>query len=286
MTAADLLALARPGVSLAVGGAALCGALLAGGGAGPGAALAVAGAVLLCAGCSALNQVQERQRDARMARTADRPLPCGRVAPGAALGLGLGLCAGGLGLFALGGGAALAGLGLGVLALYNGLYTPLKPRTGAALLVGALAGALPPLCGWLGAGGEAWGARAPLIWAVTVMVYLWQVPHFWLLAWRRRAEYQRAGFAPPFAALPARSRGPVLALWTAAYCVGIGLALALALGGAAGGAGAAGGLAAAGLAAGLALAAVVPARGARALAAVNGSMLLALAGTLLAAWPF
>lgn len=283
MTRRDLLALTRPGVSLAVGGATLCGALLADGGPGPGAAWAVPGAVLLCAGCSALNQLQERERDARMARTADRPLPAGRMAPGAALGLALALCAAGLGFFILAGGAALAGVGLAVVALYNGLYTPLKPRTGAALLVGALAGALPPLCGWLGAGGA---PDAPLIWAVTAMVYLWQVPHFWLLAWRRRAEYQRAGFAPPFAALPARSRGPVLALWTGAYCVGVCLAVALALGGAAGRAGAVGGLAAAALAAGLAVAAVAPGRGARALAAVNGSMALALAGTLLAAWPF
>lgn len=283
MTGADLLALGRPGVSLAVGGAALCGALLAGGASAPGAACAVAGSVLLCAGCSALNQVQERGRDARMARTASRPLPAGRVAPGAALAVAAALGAAGLGLFALGGGALLAGLGLAVVALYNGLYTPLKPVTAAALLVGALAGALPPLCGWIGAGGAAWGAQASLIWAVTGMVYLWQVPHFWLLAWRRRAEYHRAGFALPFAALPARARGPVLALWTGAYCVGLCLAVGLALAAGAGGA-APGALLAAGLA--VAVAAVAPVRGGRALLAVNGSMLLALAGTLLAAWPF
>jgi protoheme IX farnesyltransferase len=86
-----------------------------------------------------------------MARTADPPLPAGRMAPGAALGLALALCAAGLGFFILAGGAALAGVGLAVVALYNGLYTPLKPRTGAALLVGALAGACRR-CAWLAPG--------------------------------------------------------------------------------------------------------------------------------------
>ena len=98
-----------------------------------------------------------------------------------------------------------------------------------------------------------------------------------------RGSEPGAGFAVPFVARPASLGGPVLALWTGAYCVGLCLAVGLALAAGAGGA-APGALLAAGLAVTVAVAA--PVRGGRALLAVNGSMLLALAGTLLAAWPF
>lgn len=273
MTFSDFAALARPRISLAVGGASLFGALLAGGG-DPRQVLAAAlGAVLLCAGCSALNQVQERRRDALMRRTADRPLPAGRTTPARATAVAVALGMGGLGLFLGAGGPTLAGVGLVVVLAYNGLYTPLKPVTPAALLVGGLAGALPPLTGWLAAESAPWH---PVIVAVTGMVYLWQVPHFWLLAERRRDEYERAGFRVAATAMPRRLYRPLMALWIGAYFVGLACTLALV-------AGAGAGTLAPPLAAGVAVAAVAAAgREAPALAAVNLSMVLGMAAMLAA----
>lgn len=182
---------------------------------GPGLALAAGGALALAAGCSALNQVQERSEDARMARTRTRPLPAGRISVSAALGLALALLALGLGLAAACSWAA-AGVGLAVIALYNGLYTPLKKHTSLALLAGSLAGAAPPVLGWAAAGGPL-PALPPL--AVAGVLAIWQVPHFWLLAWREREDYAAAGFKVP-GAYPYRGRLP-LAVWLAAYCAAL-----------------------------------------------------------------
>ncbi|MFA7537051.1 MAG: protoheme IX farnesyltransferase [Desulfuromonadales bacterium] len=155
--------------------------------------LMAAGVFLLAGGCTALNQWQERDLDARMRRTCRRPLPAGRIAPRTALlvavsGLGGGLFA----LAGLGGVPAL--LGAAAAAIYNGLYTPLKRRTVFAVLVGGLSGALPPLIGWTAAGG-AWSDFRGLLPAG--LLFLWQVPHFWLFAEKHREDYRRAGLPTP-----------------------------------------------------------------------------------------
>lgn len=214
----DLILLARPRVSLAVAAGTLFGALYHGGS--PASAwLAAAGAFLLCAGCSALNQVQERDRDRRMARTMDRPVAGGRMsaARGGRLAVIMGLA--GLLIFYLTGGLPLLCLGAGIVLVYNGVYTPLKPVTPVALLAGGFAGAAPPLAGWMAAGGGPLDGR---ILAVTAIFYLWQVPHFWLLAEKHRADYERAGFALLHAVLPGRMRSRLMAVWVGAYFVGLG----------------------------------------------------------------
>jgi len=216
-----LAQLFRPRLGLLAAAGTLAGHALAAPRAGGGAALACAATLCLAAGCSALNQVQERAEDARMERTRTRPLPAGRIPVRAALGLALGLLSLGLGLAALCAPAA-AGVGLAVPALYNGLYTPLKKRTALALLAGGLAGAAPPVLGWAAAGAPL-PAFPPL--AVAGVLYVWQVPHFWLLAWRRRAEYAAAGFKAP-GPFPYSSRLP-LAVWLAAYCAALALIPAL-----------------------------------------------------------
>jgi len=188
VSGADLAALARWRVSLAVALATAGGALAGGAGAGPLFA-ATAGSLLLCAGVSALNQVQERDTDARMRRTRGRPLPSGRIAPRAALILAALLGACGLGLYVFAGGARLLSLGIAVPLLYNGLYTPLKRATPLCMLVGGVAGALPPLAGWLAAGR---GAGEPVILCLFAALYLWQTPHFWRLAERHAADYRAA----------------------------------------------------------------------------------------------
>ena len=149
----------------------------------------VIGTTLVAAGTSALNHYFERDLDARMRRTASRPLPSGALAPAEALWFGLTLAAiGALELFAT---TNLLAGSLAVLtsALYLGIYTPLKTRTTAATLIGAVPGALPPVIGWAAARGSL-GAGAYLLFAI---LFLWQVPHFHSISWVYREDYARAG---------------------------------------------------------------------------------------------
>lgn len=226
MNGGDTLALARWRVSLAVAAATAGGSLLAAGGsAGLSGALAVPGSLLLCAGCSALNQLQERDTDALMRRTWDRPLPARRIPPRGAFLCAALWCAAGLVCYLGAGGMRLLALGLAVPLLYNGLYTPLKRRTPLAMLVGGLAGALPPLIGWLAAGRR---ADEPAILCFCAALYLWQVPHFWRLAERHAADYRAAGLPLAEDALPVPLYRGLLLLWDAAalLCLLLGLALA------------------------------------------------------------
>jgi protoheme IX farnesyltransferase len=151
--------------------------------------LTLLGTVLIVAAANVLNMYLERDSDALMERTMNRPLPAQRMEPAVALRLGLALAAVSVPLltFAVG---ALPGL-LASIALvsYVLLYTPLKRRTAAALLVGALPGAIPPLIGWTAAT-ERLELPGVLLFAV---MFLWQVPHFLAITLFRKEEYARAG---------------------------------------------------------------------------------------------
>jgi len=153
------------------------------------AAHTLAGTGLLAAGAAALNQYLERDTDALMERTRERPLPSGRVSPATALVFG-GVCAL-LGLAWLVWWTPLVAAALGALtlALYLGLYTPLKRVSTLNTIVGAVPGALPPLIGWAAASG---GASAGG-WALFALQFFWQVPHFLAIAWLYREDYARAG---------------------------------------------------------------------------------------------
>ncbi|HUG38422.1 MAG TPA: heme o synthase [Candidatus Limnocylindrales bacterium] len=150
------------------------------------------GVMLLSSGASALNQVQEWRIDARMARTVGRPLPSGRLSVvQGALFAATGLVAGTLVLW-LGVGRTAGILGLIAAAFYNGLYTPwLKPTSAFAAVPGAVPGALPPVIGWVGGGGALTDAGAVILFGI---LFLWQMPHFWALALRYRADYAAGGF--------------------------------------------------------------------------------------------
>ena len=145
----------------------------------------------LCAfGANGFNQVLERDRDALMVRTRERPLPSGRVGAraaalwsGAVVLLGTGL------LLALVN-AAAAALALGTVLLYVLVYTPLKPRSTLNTLAGAICGAIPPLIGWSAVTGGVQGGG----WWLALLLFVWQVPHFLALAWLYRDDYRRAGF--------------------------------------------------------------------------------------------
>jgi protoheme IX farnesyltransferase len=138
------------------------------------------GLFLLAAGSAALNQVQEAAIDARMERTRRRPVPSGRIGrAGAFYVAGLLIGTGAFVLSSLERNALPAlGLGLASVAWYNGVYTYLKRVTAFAAVPGALVGALPPVVGFLAAGGD---LRDPMIQLVAAFFFLWQIPHFWLL---------------------------------------------------------------------------------------------------------
>jgi protoheme IX farnesyltransferase len=150
------------------------------------------GVMLLSGGASALNQVQERRRDALMARTAGRPIPSGRLSlTQGSLFAALALVAGALSLW-LGVGRTAGILGLVAAAFYNGVYTPwLKPHSPFAAVPGAVPGALPPVIGWVAGGGGLTDAGALILFGI---LFLWQMPHFWALALRYRADYAAGGF--------------------------------------------------------------------------------------------
>ena len=148
------------------------------------------GTALTAGGAGALNMLLERQADGRMRRTMSRPLPAGRVLPVQALRLGVSL--GVAGVFYLSAAVnPLAGL-LAALTLitYVVLYTPLKSRTSLSTLVGAVPGALPAVGGWAAARGDV----AFEAWTLFIIVFLWQMPHFFALAWMYRDDYRRGGF--------------------------------------------------------------------------------------------
>ena len=150
----------------------------------------VLGTVLVASGAGTLNQLIERQFDARMRRTARRPIVAGRISPTSALVFGALLSlAGGLYL-ALAVGPAASLLALATLAAYLLLYTPLKHHTRVCTLVGAFPGATPVLIGYVAAAGKL-SSQAWLLYAV---LFLWQFPHFMAIAWMYREDYARAGY--------------------------------------------------------------------------------------------
>jgi protoheme IX farnesyltransferase len=152
---------------------------------------AVIGTALVASGASGLNQWVERDSDARMRRTENRPLPAGRLVPAEALALGVVLAAGGL-VYLLASVRQPLTAGLAGLALvgYVGVYTPLKRITTLNTLVGAVPGALPPVIGWTAVTGRLDVQALSLF----LIVFVWQVPHFLAIAWMYRDDYARAGF--------------------------------------------------------------------------------------------
>jgi heme o synthase len=149
----------------------------------------VMGTTLVAAGTSALNHYVERASDAFMRRTASRPLPTGQLRPIEAVLFGAILVVAGTVYLAFTAGVLASLLGLITCASYLGIYTPLKKRTTLATAIGAIPGAMPPLIGWVAAGGRLDGGA----WILFAIMCLWQFPHFFAIAWMYREDYSRAG---------------------------------------------------------------------------------------------
>lgn len=174
---------------------------------------ALVGTALVAMGGGALNQVLEREVDARMERTAERPIPGGRIGADAALALGVLLSVSGLLHLAVWVNLLTALLGAATLAGYLFVYTPLKRVSSLATVVGAVPGAVPPVMGWTAAAGSL-DAGA---WALFGILFLWQLPHFLAIAWMYREDYARGGFPMLSVSDPeGRRTGRQALLWAAA----------------------------------------------------------------------
>jgi protoheme IX farnesyltransferase len=150
---------------------------------------AVIGTALVAGGTSALNQYFERDIDAKMQRTKNRPLPTGRLRPQEALIFSIAISVAGIVQLMLAVNWLTASLATLTLISYVFLYTPLKQKSSLSTVVGAIPGALPPLGGWTAARGE----LSLEGWVLFAILFLWQLPHFLAIAWIYREDYRRGG---------------------------------------------------------------------------------------------
>jgi len=150
---------------------------------------ALVGTCLVAAGAGALNHVVERDVDARMRRTAQRPLPSGRLDPDLGLLWAVLLAVSGVSWLALTVNLLTSLLGALTLSAYVFVYTPMKRLSSLATIVGAVPGAVPPMMGWT----AAQDTLQPGAWVLFAILFLWQLPHFLAIAWMYRADYERGG---------------------------------------------------------------------------------------------
>jgi protoheme IX farnesyltransferase len=150
----------------------------------------IIGTALVAAGASSFNQYLERDRDSRMTRTRTRPIPDGRLMPADAFAFSVAISVAGVGYLAAFVNILTAVIGAATLAAYVLLYTPLKTRTTWCTLIGAFPGAAPPLMGWAAARGDLDTIGLSLF----AIQFLWQMPHFFAIAWMFTEDYKRAGF--------------------------------------------------------------------------------------------
>ncbi len=150
---------------------------------------AMIGTALIASGTATLNQWYERSADAKMRRTQARPIPSGRVTPARALCFGIALAAIGFFELSLGANRLTGMLGLFTMVSYLCVYTPLKRVSPVSTTIGAIPGAMPPLIGYAAAA----GTLTAEAWVLYAILFLWQFPHFYAIAWMYREDYERAG---------------------------------------------------------------------------------------------
>ncbi|MCX6281933.1 MAG: protoheme IX farnesyltransferase [Bacteroidetes bacterium] len=183
--------LIRPGVTLAVTCSAVASAVICSGDLSFALAGPLAGIFLLAAGSSALNQYQEWEYDEKMERTRGRPIPSRHLTTSDGLRTANLFLISGFIVIILSGNLLLFGLGFFNVLWYNGVYTFLKRKTAFAVIPGALTGAIPLIMGWIAAGGN---FNDPVLLFLSVFIFIWQMPHFWLIMLKYKNEYKNAGF--------------------------------------------------------------------------------------------
>lgn len=147
------------------------------------------GVFLMSCSSSVLNHWQEREIDAQMSRTKNRPIPSGRISANNALMVAIGFALLGSIILYLSNPLIALGFSWLTLVFYNGVYTPLKKVTAFAVIPGSMVGALPPMIGWVGAGGYPF---SEMILLVATFFFIGQIPHFWLLLLMFGEQYQNA----------------------------------------------------------------------------------------------
>lgn len=180
----------RLGVSLAVSFSAACGYILASSNIDVKILHVFLGVFLMAGGASALNQLQEYKTDALMHRTKNRPIPTRRISSATALLISVILSLSGFLILYFKCGSVSATLGLLNMIWYNGFYTYLKKKTAFAVVPGSLTGVTPILIGWTAAHASMWN---PGIVLISFFIYMWQIPHFWLLHLKYSEDYEKAG---------------------------------------------------------------------------------------------
>lgn len=181
------------------------------------------GTGLLASGTATLNQWWEREADAKMRRTRHRPLPSGEITPGRAFAWGAALSLAGFGVLALGANLLAALLGLFTLLSYLLAYTPLKRRSPHSTTVGAIPGAMPPMIGYA----AAHGALTAEAWVLYAILFLWQFPHFYSIAWLYRDDYAAAGIQMKPVVEPGPEATARLIVWTCFLLIPVSLAPSL-----------------------------------------------------------
>ena len=174
------------------------------------------GIFFLACGSCALNQYQEQRTDGLMERTRKRPIPSGRMSPSVALFCSVLMILTGFTFLCR---PPMPSLFLGLLALlwYNGVYTYLKRKTTFASVPGAIIGMIPPAIGWISGGGSLSDTG---LWGLSLFFFLWQVPHFWILALQHAHDYEKVGFFSLRKAFSPEQIRNMISIWLlAAGCV-------------------------------------------------------------------
>jgi protoheme IX farnesyltransferase len=211
-----LLELNKVKITIAVTLTTIAGYVLAKNAFDAGLILPVLGIFILACGSAALNHYQDKDKDALMKRTMNRPIPSGKISPNWALSIAILEIALGTYIIYLGSNFLAAQLGLLALIWYNGIYTPLKRKTAFAVVPGSIIGAIPPMVGWVAGGGE---LADPRLLVLAFFFFIWQVPHFWLLMLKYGKEYEAAGYPSITSMISKQQIKNATFMWTAATAV-------------------------------------------------------------------
>ncbi|MCZ7610904.1 MAG: protoheme IX farnesyltransferase [Ignavibacterium sp.] len=174
------------------------------------------GILFLACGSAAINHYQERNTDSLMERTRKRPIPSGKIKASTVLFMAVFLAVSGSVMLFFGGGLLAMLLGILNLIWYNIIYTPLKKKTPFAIIPGSIVGALPPMVGWVSAGGYVFN---PQILLIAIFFFIWQIPHFWLLLLLLDKDYQKAGFPTLTQIFNQQQLGRITFIWIIATAV-------------------------------------------------------------------